>query len=291
MTSPLALRIIIATDDSDLLTAATATAICWLGARCWLPSTPSSLMALGHAAFATSAHDDGTEGEALLNHTNLSTAEDDDPSLVESMTARVRTFLSANKSFTDRSGESSELALENLRDPHDLDDTNLRAQGHEAALQRSFSPLAAVGLAFRYDAPANSDFSTPALTWLCSITNSWVGYLSNFGQNLTYGGPQSVVFGLLVATAVQWTITLGLSEVASAFPSAGVELVMPRDSDCSDEMAGTVPLHIYSSANQAQEVRSLRCGLDDLIRLVGYHLLWFISMCSVRCGTHQLLAQ
>lgn len=57
-----------------------------------------------------------------------------------------------------------------------------------------------------------------------SITNSWVGYLSNFGQNLTYGGPQNVIFGLLVATAVQWTITLGLSEVASAFPSAGVSL-------------------------------------------------------------------
>ncbi|KAL8868219.1 MAG: hypothetical protein Q9174_005133, partial [Haloplaca sp. 1 TL-2023] len=54
------------------------------------------------------------------------------------------------------------------------------------------------------------------------IANSWVGYLSNFGQNLIYGGPQVVVFGLLVATAVQWVITLGLSEVASAFPSAGV---------------------------------------------------------------------
>lgn len=60
------------------------------------------------------------------------------------------------------------------------------------------------------------------LIWVDSITNSWVGYLSNFGQNLIYGGPQSVVFGLLVATAVQWTVTLGLSEVASAFPSAGV---------------------------------------------------------------------
>ncbi|KAL8856519.1 MAG: hypothetical protein Q9178_006834 [Gyalolechia marmorata] len=183
-------------------------------------------MALGHAAFVTPAHDDGTEGEALLNHAPLSTAKDDDPSLVES--------------------ESSELALGNLRDSHDLDDTNLRAQGHEAALQRSFSPLAAVGLAF-------------------SITNSWVGYLSNFGQNLTYGGPQSVVFGLLVATAVQWTITLGLSEVASAFPSAGVELVMSRDSDCSDELAGTVPLHVYSSANQAQEVRSLCLSVAGLI--------------------------
>ena len=60
------------------------------------------------------------------------------------------------------------------------------------------------------------------MTGVFSITNSWVGYLSNFGQNLIYGGPQNVVFGLLVATVVQWIITLGLSEVASAFPSAGV---------------------------------------------------------------------
>ena len=62
---------------------------------------------------------------------------------------------------------------------------------------------------------------TDQLSYL-SITNSWVGYLSNLGRNLIYGGPQSVVFGLLVATAVQWIITLGLSEVASAFPSSGV---------------------------------------------------------------------
>lgn len=56
----------------------------------------------------------------------------------------------------------------------------------------------------------------------CSITNSWVGYLSCFRQTLAYGGPQNVVFGLLVAVVVQWIITLGLSEVASCFPSSGV---------------------------------------------------------------------
>ncbi|KAL8735111.1 MAG: hypothetical protein Q9166_000987 [cf. Caloplaca sp. 2 TL-2023] len=128
------------------------------------------------------AHIDGSEGEALLNDTRQAIQDDETSVLTES--------------------DGSDLALENLRDFHDLDDAYLRAQGHEAALQRSFSPLAALGLGF-------------------SITNSWVGYLSNFGQNFNYGGPQSVVFGLLVATAVQWTITLGLSEVASAFPSAG----------------------------------------------------------------------
>ncbi|KAL8688094.1 MAG: hypothetical protein Q9224_004973 [Gallowayella concinna] len=119
------------------------------------------------------------------------------------MSARIKTIWSRDKdALTDHSGNGSELALENLGSSDDLDDAYLRAQGHEAALQRSFSPLAALSLGF-------------------SITNSWVGYLSNFGQNLIYGGPQLVVFGFLVATAVQWVITLGLSEVASAFPSAG----------------------------------------------------------------------
>ncbi|KAL8785683.1 MAG: hypothetical protein Q9213_003242 [Squamulea squamosa] len=148
------------------------------------------------------------------------------------MTARLKTAWSGDKSFADGSGDGSELALEHLGDPHDLDDANLRAQGHEASLHRSFSPLAAISLGF-------------------SITNSWVGYLSNFGQNLIYGGPQVVVFGFIVATAVQWIITLGLSEVASAFPSAGVSLMLPHEEDCSDNIVGTVSLHVYSGTEQA----------------------------------------
>ncbi|KAJ5775639.1 amino acid/polyamine transporter I [Penicillium nucicola] len=82
------------------------------------------------------------------------------------------------------------------------DDEVLRAQGHEAALKRSFSILASLGLAF-------------------NITNSWVGLLSNFGQNLKYGGYQVALFSVLIACFVQWAITLGLSELASAFPSSG----------------------------------------------------------------------
>ncbi|CAF9935819.1 MAG: hypothetical protein HETSPECPRED_009909 [Heterodermia speciosa] len=147
---------------------------------------------------SAAASDDGCEGQALLSEARLSGLVDDDVDvsfLSEAMTT-------AKTVMSNKSGDGSELALDNLRDPNDPDDANLRAHGHEAALQRNFSPLAALGLGF-------------------SITNSWVGYLSNFGQNLIYGGPQSVVFGLLVATVVQWIITLGLSEVASAFPSAG----------------------------------------------------------------------
>ena len=95
-------------------------------------------------------------------------------------------------------------------------DTILLAQGHKAAIRRSFSPFAALGLGF-------------------SITNSWVGYLSCFGQNLAYAGPNSVVFGLLVAAVIQWIITLGLSEISSCFPSSGgqyhfVYLLAPKGS-------------------------------------------------------------
>ncbi|RKL23004.1 hypothetical protein BFJ68_g1208 [Fusarium oxysporum] len=84
----------------------------------------------------------------------------------------------------------------------DIDDAILRANGHKSELKRQFSWLSALGLGF-------------------SITNSWAGYLSCFGQSLLYGGPQVCIFGLVVAFAVQFTITIGLSEIASAFPSTG----------------------------------------------------------------------
>ncbi|MDI1485701.1 MAG: hypothetical protein OHK93_003890 [Ramalina farinacea] len=122
------------------------------------------------------------------------------------------------------------VPLESIENSEDADNAHLRAQGHQAALERRFSPLAALGLGFRYVSAIivcrlvqRVEFQLQAADTreAYSITNSWVGYLSNLGQNLRYDGPRSVVFGLLVATIVQWIITLGLSEVASAFPSAG----------------------------------------------------------------------
>ncbi|KAI9149882.1 Choline transport protein [Paramyrothecium foliicola] len=84
----------------------------------------------------------------------------------------------------------------------DADEAQLRANGHTTVMKRQFRWIAALGLAF-------------------TITNSWVGYLSNFGQNVIYGGPRSVIIGLLCAFFAQFTITLGLAEIASAFPSSG----------------------------------------------------------------------
>ncbi|KAL5342282.1 choline transporter [Aspergillus crustosus] len=84
----------------------------------------------------------------------------------------------------------------------DDDDAILRANGHTQAMPRQFSWISALGLGF-------------------SITNSWVGYLSCFGQSLIYGGPRICIFALVIAFVVQFTVTLGLSELASAFPSSG----------------------------------------------------------------------
>ncbi|KAL2814851.1 amino acid permease-domain-containing protein [Aspergillus cavernicola] len=89
-----------------------------------------------------------------------------------------------------------------------IDDIILRANGHTAELKRQFNWLSALGLGF-------------------SITNSWVGYLSNFGQNMAYGGPHLVIIGLVSAFVVQSIITIGLTEIGSAFPVLPLLLLSP----------------------------------------------------------------
>lgn len=96
-------------------------------------------------------------------------------------------------------------------------------------------------------------FAEPTLTLssVFSIVNSWLTYASSFGIALTYGGGQTAVFGLLMASVVQWVVLLGLAELCSALPSSGVGsksachfilmLTPPR-------LAGRIPFHIYSCA-------------------------------------------
>ncbi|KAI2815195.1 hypothetical protein CBS115989_7882 [Aspergillus niger] len=82
------------------------------------------------------------------------------------------------------------------------DDAIVHAHRHVQPMPRQFNWISALGLGF-------------------SITNSWVGYLSCFGQNLAYGGAQACIFSLVAAFMVQVIVTLGLAELASAFPSSG----------------------------------------------------------------------
>lgn len=135
-------------------------------------------------------HEGGDEEEPLLGH------DTQHPDTIATDSPDLRQSRSRDGTRSDRDDDLP-AELQDLKS-----NAILLAQGHKAAMQRSFSPFAALGFGF-------------------SITNSWVGYLSCFGQNLAYAGPNSVVFGLLVAAVLQWTITLGLSEIASCLPSSG----------------------------------------------------------------------
>ena len=100
-------------------------------------------MAGGQDAVETDGHDI-SEAEALLNDTRLCTTDDALSVSTAGMGARNKAPRLSHKPIADTPDGGIEL-------PHqDLDSANLRAQGHEAALQRSFSPLAALGLGFRY---------------------------------------------------------------------------------------------------------------------------------------------
>lgn len=95
-----------------------------------------------------------------------------------------------------------------------LDAQILVAVGYEAALPRNYSVLNGLGLGF-------------------SITNSWVGYIASFSIALIYGGPQVTIFSLFIAFFLQLTVSMGLAEIASAFPVSGgqynyVQLLAPE---------------------------------------------------------------
>ncbi|KAJ8098807.1 amino acid/polyamine transporter I [Lipomyces tetrasporus] len=84
----------------------------------------------------------------------------------------------------------------------DIDERQLRANGHVGELPRRFGFLSLLGLGF-------------------NITNSWIGLAASITINLTDGGRPAVVWGCVIAFFVCGVITLGLAELASAYPSAG----------------------------------------------------------------------
>ena len=94
-------------------------------------------------AVETGDHDI-SEAEALLNDTRLCITDDDLSVSTAGMGARSKARWPSHKPIADAPDGEIELPRQ------DLDSAHLRAQGHEAALQRSFSPLAALGLGFRY---------------------------------------------------------------------------------------------------------------------------------------------
>ncbi|RHZ66899.1 putative GABA permease [Aspergillus thermomutatus] len=82
------------------------------------------------------------------------------------------------------------------------DDALSQARGHQRELPQQFS-------------------ATSALSFAYVVTNSWVGYSATFATALLAGGGPAVFYGIIAAAIVCTIITLGLAELASAFPSSG----------------------------------------------------------------------
>ncbi|GIJ87763.1 hypothetical protein Asppvi_006676 [Aspergillus pseudoviridinutans] len=96
-------------------------------------------------------------------------------------------------SKTERSGPASVVAA---------GDALPQARGQQMELPQQFSAISALSFAY-------------------IVTNSWVGYSGTFATALLAGGGPAVFYGLIVAGIVCTIITLGLAELASAFPSSG----------------------------------------------------------------------
>ncbi len=82
------------------------------------------------------------------------------------------------------------------------DDDRLAALGHRAELNRSFSPLAMLGLAF-------------------AILNSWTALAASLSLALPSGGPTSVIWGLVTAGVCNLCLATSMAEFLSAYPTAG----------------------------------------------------------------------
>ena len=82
------------------------------------------------------------------------------------------------------------------------DAAQLAALGHKAELQRNFSPLSMLGLAF-------------------AILNSWTALSASLSLALPSGGPTSVMWGLITAGACNLCLAASLAEFLSAYPTAG----------------------------------------------------------------------
>ncbi|PVH70722.1 amino acid transporter-like protein [Cadophora sp. DSE1049] len=84
----------------------------------------------------------------------------------------------------------------------DADAAQLAALGHKSELNRNFSPLAMLGLAF-------------------AILNSWTALAASLSLALPSGGPTSVLWGLITAGICNLALAVSLAEFLSAYPTAG----------------------------------------------------------------------
>lgn len=113
-----------------------------------------------------------------------------------------------------------------------------------------------------------------------SIVNSWLTYAACFGVTYSYGGGPVAIFSPLISAIVQWLVLLGVSELASAFPSSGVSL--PCHSPSSwllTNTPGAIPFHVYSCARALQGILCVYSWYDKCCCLVGEYCFWYNIHC------------
>ncbi|GKZ28894.1 hypothetical protein AbraIFM66950_001518 [Aspergillus brasiliensis] len=89
-----------------------------------------------------------------------------------------------------------------MKDLRSDDDAQLAAMGHKAELNRNFSMLSMLGLAF-------------------AILNSWTALSASLSLSLPSGGCVSVIWGLITAGVCNLCMSASLAEFLSAYPTAG----------------------------------------------------------------------
>ncbi|KAI9934568.1 hypothetical protein ASPWEDRAFT_175295 [Aspergillus wentii DTO 134E9] len=89
-----------------------------------------------------------------------------------------------------------------MKDHLQGDDAQLAAMGHRPELQRNFSTMSMLGLAF-------------------AVLNSWTALSASLSISLTSGGSTSVIWGLVTAGICNLCIAASLAEFLSAYPTAG----------------------------------------------------------------------
>lgn len=88
------------------------------------------------------------------------------------------------------------------KEQQDIDDLQLRAQGHEPVMPRQFTLWSILAFAI-------------------AVASAWLAVSSLLTTHLMFAGPVGATWIPIVSGVASMIVTLGLAELASAYPSSG----------------------------------------------------------------------
>jgi len=149
---------------------------------------------------------------------------------------------------------------------HD-DDAQLAALGHKGELQRNFSLLSMLGLAF-------------------AILNSWTALSSSLGLALGSGGSTSVIWGLVTAGICNLALAASLAEFLSAYPTAGGQYVLRLLRVRRQLTDLQIPLGCSHNTKEMGSSSLLDHWMDQRVRLDCSYYVWRTSCISAHLWTY-----